>query len=47
MEEVRYSETSVCFYQTTLRHIPEESTHHSHSYESLKSEKKYFILLIL
>lgn len=36
MEEVRYSETSVCFYQTIRCHIPEESIDRSHRYESLK-----------
>jgi hypothetical protein len=36
MEEVRYSETSVNFNQTTRRHIPADNTLHSYRRENLK-----------
>jgi hypothetical protein len=36
---VRPSETSVNFYQTTQRHIPEDGTNHSLRYNILKSNK--------
>jgi hypothetical protein len=35
MEAVHSSETSAKFYQTTRRHIPEDSTLHSHRRENL------------
>jgi hypothetical protein len=37
MEAVCCSETSLNFYQTTRRYIPEHSTFHSHHYENFKS----------
>jgi hypothetical protein len=36
MEVVRSSETSVNFYQTTRRHIPEDSSVHGHRHDSLR-----------
>jgi hypothetical protein len=37
IEAIRSSETLVNFYWTTRRHIPENSTIHSHSSKNLKS----------
>jgi hypothetical protein len=41
MREVRSSETSAKIYRTTRHHITENSTHHSHCCESLKSNKLF------
>jgi hypothetical protein len=40
MEAVSTSETSVNFYQTTWRNIPEESHLHTSHDENLKSHKR-------
>jgi hypothetical protein len=40
MEAICFSETSVAFQQTTLRHIPEDDTLHNHRCENLKSYKE-------
>jgi hypothetical protein len=36
IEAIRTSETSVNFYQTTRRNIPQDSPHHTRSLENLK-----------
>jgi hypothetical protein len=43
MEAASTSETSVNFYQTTLRNSPEDSHLHTRSRENLKSHLAYFI----
>jgi hypothetical protein len=37
IEAVRSSETSVHFYHTTLSHVPEDNSFHSHNHKILKS----------
>jgi hypothetical protein len=41
MEAISTSETSVNFYQTTWRNIPENSDLHNHRHENLKSHHYY------
>jgi hypothetical protein len=44
MEAVSTSETSVSFYQTTLRYIPEDSHFHTRRHENLISHQECFVL---
>jgi hypothetical protein len=47
MEAARTSETLVNFYQTTLRHNPEDSHLFAHCHENLESYSTSFISLLL
>jgi hypothetical protein len=42
MVEVHYAETTAIFYQTTLYHIPGNSTLHDHYCENIKSNSKLY-----
>jgi hypothetical protein len=47
MEELRYSETWVNFYQTTRRHIPEDNTRHSNRCENNQSHNIEYIYIYI
>jgi hypothetical protein len=46
MEDASTSETSVNFYQTTRRNIPEDSHLHTRSWENLKSHVMFVIYIV-